>query len=70
MECALRDVAAPIGVARYRLLPADALPAALAKALPSAKDFSAGILTREEFSDHQTLSTNHTRSGNREVRKA
>jgi len=44
VEYALRHVDAPIGVARYELLLADALPAALAEALPTAEDFEAGML--------------------------
>lgn len=43
VEYALRSVDAPIGVARYRLLLADALPATLADALPTAEELELGI---------------------------
>lgn len=44
VEYALRHVDAPIGVARYRLLAADGLPAGLADALPGPADLEAGML--------------------------
>ncbi len=43
VEYALRSVDAPIGVARYRLFLADALPATLADALPTAEELELGI---------------------------
>jgi len=43
VEYALRNVAGPIGVAEYKLLIADALPAALAKALPTAEEIETGM---------------------------
>lgn len=48
VEYALRHVDAPIGVARYRLLGADALPAALVDALPTSQELEPGILPSEE----------------------
>jgi predicted nuclease of restriction endonuclease-like (RecB) superfamily len=44
VEYALRGVDAPIGVARYQLMLADALPAQLAEALPSARELEPGML--------------------------
>ena len=41
---ALRGVDAPIGVARYQLVLADALPAQLAEALPTPDELEPGIL--------------------------
>ena len=43
VEYALRSVDSPIGVAEYRLLLADALPTALAEALPTAEELKSGI---------------------------
>lgn len=43
VEYALRSVDSPIGVAEYRLLLADALPAALAEALPTAEELKTGM---------------------------
>jgi len=51
VEYALRHVDAPIGVARYRLLLADALPATLADALPTPEELEPGILPDEEADD-------------------
>ena len=51
VEYALRHVDAPIGVARYRLLLADALPATLADALPTPEELEPGILPGEEVHD-------------------
>ena len=51
VEYALRHVDAPIGVARYRLLGADALPAALVDALPTSQELEPGILPSEEVDD-------------------
>ncbi len=51
MEYALRHVDAPIGVARYRLLLADALPAMLADALPTPEELAPGILPDEASDD-------------------
>jgi YhcG PDDEXK nuclease domain len=48
VEYALPNVSAPIGVAEYRLLVADALPAALAEALPSSAEIESGIGLPEE----------------------
>ena len=45
VEYALRSVGSPIGVAEYRLLLADALPAALAGALPTGEELETGIAT-------------------------
>jgi predicted nuclease of restriction endonuclease-like (RecB) superfamily len=44
VEYALRGVDAPIGVARYELMLADALPARLAEALPSPQELEPGML--------------------------
>src|SRR5271168_4393290 len=44
VEYALRGVDAPIGVARYQLMLADALPAQLAEALPTRDELEPGIL--------------------------
>ena len=51
VEYALRHVDAPIGVARYRLLGADALPATLMHALPTPQELEPGILPGEEADD-------------------
>jgi predicted nuclease of restriction endonuclease-like (RecB) superfamily len=51
VEYALRSVASPIGVAEYRLLLADALPAALANALPTAEELEPGIVLPEPGPD-------------------
>ena len=48
VEYALRHVDAPIGVARYRLLGADALPATLMDALPTPEELEPGILPGEQ----------------------
>ena len=44
VEYALRGVDTPIGVARYQLMLADALPAQLAEMLPSPQELEPGIL--------------------------
>ena len=44
VEYALRGVDTPIGVARYELMLADALPARLAEALPSPQELEPGML--------------------------
>jgi predicted nuclease of restriction endonuclease-like (RecB) superfamily len=51
VEYALRGVDAPIGVARYRLLLAEALPAAFANALPTPEELAPGILPDEDGHD-------------------
>ena len=51
VEYALRHVDAPIGVARYRLLGANALPEALAAALPTSEELEPGILPGEVADD-------------------
>ncbi len=51
VEYALRHVDAPIGVARYQLMLADALPATLANALPTPEDLEPGMLPHEEVPD-------------------
>ena len=51
VEYTLRGVDTPIGVARYRLMLADALPAELAAALPSPDDLEPGILPAPENDD-------------------
>jgi predicted nuclease of restriction endonuclease-like (RecB) superfamily len=43
VEYALRSVGSPIGVAEYRLLLAEALPATLADALPTAEEIETGM---------------------------
>ena len=43
VEYALRNVSGPIGVAEHRVLVADALPAALAEALPTVAEIETGI---------------------------
>jgi len=48
VEYALRGVDTPIGVARYQLMLADALPAQLAEALPSSQDLEPGMLPDAE----------------------
>lgn len=52
VEYALRNVSGPIGVAEYKVLIADALPAALAEALPSAAEIESGIGLTEDGSDN------------------
>jgi predicted nuclease of restriction endonuclease-like (RecB) superfamily len=47
VEYALRHVDAPIGVARYQLMLAEALPAALADVLPTQNDLAPGMLPDE-----------------------
>ena len=44
VEYALRGVDTPIGVARYEVMLADALPAQLAEALPSPQELEPGML--------------------------
>lgn len=44
VEYSLRGVDTPIGVARYRLMLADALPTELAEALPSLQELEPGVL--------------------------
>jgi predicted nuclease of restriction endonuclease-like (RecB) superfamily len=44
VEYALRGVDTPIGVARYQLMLADALPAQLAESLPTPKELEPGML--------------------------
>ena len=44
VEYALRGVDTPIGVARYKLMLADALPAQLAESLPTPEELEPGIL--------------------------
>ena len=51
VECALRHVDAPVGVARYQLMLADALPAALAEALPTPEDLEPGMLPNAAADD-------------------
>ena len=51
VEYALRHVDAPIGVARYHLLGADALPATLMHALPTAEELEPGILPGDTTGD-------------------
>jgi hypothetical protein len=51
VEYALRHVDAPIGVARYQLMLADALPAALADALPTPDDLAPGMLPDDAAGD-------------------
>lgn len=53
VEYALRNVSGPIGVAEYRVLVADALPATLAEALPTAADIETGIGLAEGDSDDE-----------------
>lgn len=43
VEYALRNVSGPIGVAEYRVLIGDALPASLADALPTAEEIETGM---------------------------
>jgi hypothetical protein len=43
VEYALRNVSGPIGVAEYRVLVAEALPAVLAEALPTVAEIEIGI---------------------------
>jgi predicted nuclease of restriction endonuclease-like (RecB) superfamily len=47
VEYALRHVDAPIGVARYQVMLADALPAGLADVLPTPADLTPGMLPDE-----------------------
>ena len=51
VEYTLRGVDTPIGVARYRLMLADALPAELVAALPSPSELEPGILPTPERDD-------------------
>jgi predicted nuclease of restriction endonuclease-like (RecB) superfamily len=51
VEYALRNVEAPIGVARYQLMLANALPAGLADALPTAEELEPGMLPDEAATD-------------------
>ena len=51
VEYALRGVDTPIGVSRYQLMLAEALPAELAAALPSTGELEPGILTGAEGDD-------------------
>lgn len=51
VEYTLRGVDTPIGVSRYRLMLADALPAELAAALPSPGELEPGILPASENDD-------------------
>jgi hypothetical protein len=51
VEYALRNVSGPIGVAEYKVLIADALPAALAEGLPSGEEIESGIGLTERGSD-------------------
>ena len=48
VEYALRGVDAPVGVARYQLLPPETLPKDLAGALPTKDDFAPGLLPPPE----------------------
>ncbi len=43
VDYAVRNISGPIGVAEYKLLIADALPAALADALPTAEEIETEI---------------------------
>ena len=51
VEYALRGVDAPIGVARYQLLPPGTLPAELAEALPTPEDLADGFLSDDGGGD-------------------
>jgi predicted nuclease of restriction endonuclease-like (RecB) superfamily len=53
VEYALRSVTSPIGVAEYKLMVAEALPAALAEALPTPEDLEPGmtLLPRDQNDD-------------------
>ena len=51
VEYALRGVDAPIGVARYRLLPPGTLPQDLAAALPTEDELAPGVLPAEDCGD-------------------
>ena len=51
VEYTLRGVDTPIGVARYRLMLAEALPAELAAALPSSGELEPGILPAPDRDD-------------------
>lgn len=51
VEYALRGVDAPIGVARYRLLPPETLPADLAGALPTPDELAPGLFDATEPDD-------------------
>ena len=53
VEYALRHVDAPIGVARYRFMLADELPANLADALPRADELDPGNLP-DDMADDDT----------------
>ncbi len=43
VEYALRSVTSPIGVAEYKLLAAQALPADMAEALPTQEELQSGM---------------------------
>lgn len=49
VEYSLRNSAGPVGVAEYKLLVADALPAALADALPTAEEIETGMAVPDEI---------------------
>ena len=49
-EYSLRNSAGPVGVAEYKLLVADALPAALADALPTAEEIETGTTATRQRS--------------------
>jgi hypothetical protein len=51
VEYALRGVDTPIGVSRYQLMLAEALPAELADALPSPGELEPGLLAAPEADD-------------------
>ena len=51
VEYALRNVDAPIGVARYRLSSPETLPADLAGALPTPDELAPGILDGAESAE-------------------
>lgn len=48
VEYALRSVSSPIGVAEYKLLLAEALPAALAEALPTTEEIESGMALSDD----------------------
>ncbi len=54
VEYALRSVTSPIGVAEYKLLVAEALPAALAEALPTSEDLEPGMTLLPPGQDDDT----------------
>jgi predicted nuclease of restriction endonuclease-like (RecB) superfamily len=51
VEYALRSVGSPIGIAEYRLLVADALPAGLAQSLPTPEELEPGLSLPEGEED-------------------